>query len=371
VRAAAPLVIALLAGACHGEEAADCPAGDYFTALPVDEAEIASTTVVGGFSPPAHTLPSDHGGVYLARTGVTLRAPGALQIVRLRRTSYLRSSFRAGVQDHAIEARVCGAVDVTIGHVVTLIPSLEALLQPGGCSTYSTANETVEACYTSVDRRVAAGEELGTVGGPSAGAFDFGVYDRRQHNVFANPARFPGGQMVTAICPWQPFTADLRALLLSRVGVGAQRRQGDPPCGTMEVDRPGTAQGIWIDAASASAAPGDESPFVTLSPDLVLPAERLLFVIGLPALMPGSYQAQLRQDGPRNRAFAEVTPGPDIQCYDVTSGVFHPPPAPRLSFLLALGTDGTLRLERREAPEGCDGDPASWTFGAAARTFVR
>jgi hypothetical protein len=363
--------VLLLAG-CQGQpgagDAADCPAPPYFTVLPVDESAIASTTVIGGFSPPAHTLPSDHSGMYLDGQGIPLRAPGAATLVSIRRTRYLASTFRTGAQDFALDLSICGAVRVSFGHIVTLPDALAALIQPGGCQQYSTANETVEACYTRVSRPIAAGDPLGTVGGPTAGAFDFGVYDSRHHNAFANPQRH-NGQMQTALCPWELFADGPRALLLGRVGSGSQRRMGDPPCGTMEVDLPGTAQGMWI-REGATASGGDESPYLTLTHDVVRPAEKLFFSIGLPELGPGAYTSPRPAAGARPPDFAEVRPGGAPACWEVQSGVFRPSPAPRLSFRIALGSDGRLRVEKREDETACD-DPQDWMPGPGALSFVR
>jgi hypothetical protein len=51
--------------------------------------------------------------------------------------------------------------------------------------------------------------------------------------------------------------------------------------------------------------------------------------------------------------------------------VFRPAGAPRVSFLVSLGADGRLRVGKREDATACDGDPASWAFGADALSFVR
>jgi hypothetical protein len=359
--------IALLIAGCQGSD--DACAGPYFTELPVDESAIASTTIIGSFSPPAHTLPSDHGGIYLTGQAIALRAPGPLTLTSIRRTRYLASSFRTGAEDYQLEANVCGAVRLSLGHIASLPAELASLIQPGGCTSYSTANETVEACYTRVAREIAAGTPLGTVGGPTAPAFDFGVYDSRHHNAFANPRRY-NSQMSQALCPWDVFAPGAREVLLSRVGMGTQRRMGEPACGTMEVDRPGTAQGMWIDERRAgTATAGDESPYVTLTYDVVRPDEKVLFSVGLPELGPGMYTAVMFHDGPRQRAFGEVLPDA-LTCYEVQSGIFRPAGSPRVSFLLSLGSD-RLRLEKREDDRACDGDPATWAFGGAPVTFVR
>jgi hypothetical protein len=174
------------------------------------------------------------------------------------------------------------------------------------------------------------------------------------------------------MCPWEAFADDLRTTLLSRVGRGSQRRVGQPACGTMEVDRPGTAEGMWILQSEATRPfAGDESPYVTLTRDVVRPAEQLFFSVGVMALGPGGYLAATSHEGLRQRDFAEVAPAGPTICYEVQPGAFRPGHPPRVSFLLALGADGRMRLEKREDTTACDGAPESWTFGAAALTFVR
>jgi hypothetical protein len=366
------VVCALLVG-CGGDRSADenpgqdCPAGPYLTNLPVAEDAIAFATVLGPFSPPAHTLPSDHGGLYLTRKDVPLLAPGNLEVTAIRRTRYLASSIREGAVDFALELRACSAVRVSIGHIVSLSPKLASYIQAQGCQTYSTANETVEACYTNLHQTVSAGELIGTVGGQTAGAFDFGIYDSRHKNVFVNPDRYQG-QMVTAVCPWSAFSDPAGAFLMSHVGRNGDFRTEEPRCGTMEVDKAGSAQGMWVAASRPVKASGDESAFVTLTYDVVHPSQKLLFSIGMPELGPGEYRSLIAVDGRRQRAFGDVAEDGLIYCYDV-QGAFAP--GTRISFFLALAADGKLRLQRRTDAEGCDGEPGSWAFGAQAVTLIR
>jgi hypothetical protein len=217
---------------------------------------------------------------------------------------------------------------------------------------------------------VAAGDPLGTVGGPTAGAFDFGVYDSRHHNAFANPQRYTG-QMAAALCPYQLFADQPRAALLARVGSGTQRRVGDPPCGTMEVDQPGTAQGMWIRESSATGAmAGDESPYLTLTHDVVRPTDRLFFSVGVPELGAGAYTAPRPPGGAHPPDFSELRHDGGVACYEVQPGQFRPPPAPRVSFRLSLSADGRLRVEKREDATACD-DPQAAPLGPGALTFVR
>jgi hypothetical protein len=361
------LLVAVGCSRAGGPSEQACPASPFFTELPVDEGAIQFTSPLGGFSPPAHTVPNDHAGIYLTGTGVALRAPEAMTVIGVRRTRYLTSPVRTGAEDHALDLKVCAEVRVTLGHIASLTPELVGLIQPGGCQTYSTANETVETCYTQLAHAVAAGAPLGTVGGVTARAFDFGVYDRRHHNRFANPARF-AGQMSEAVCPWELFADGPRGLLLAKVGAETQRRMGEPPCGTMEVDRPGTAEGIWVEEGQAGTrVAGDESAYVTLTRDVIRPGEKLLFSVGVPALGPGAYLAALDT---ATRPFDQIGPDGAIVCYEVQSGVFRPAGSPRLSFLLSLSGE-RLRLENRADTRACDGGPAAWAFTSNALTFVR
>ena len=147
---------------------AGCGSALSFTALPVPFAAIRAATVIGNLGPPVHTIPTDHAGFYLNGTGTTLSAPGALRVTSVRTTHYLVSTFRQGQSDYSVMANTCNGYQLQLGHIQTVVSKIGS--QTGTeCETYSTANETVEACRNNnADISFTAGETIGTVGGPSA-----------------------------------------------------------------------------------------------------------------------------------------------------------------------------------------------------------
>jgi hypothetical protein len=153
--------------------------------------------------------------MYLNGTGITLVAPAAVRITSIRRNRYLLSPFRPGQSDYAVSAKLCGSYHLVLGHIVTVVDRIAAQASSSGCWTYSTSDETVESCENQRADVELACATIGTVGGATAGAFDFGLYDSRQQNFYVNPRRY-SGLTRTGICPYQPFPADVRDQLFAR-----------------------------------------------------------------------------------------------------------------------------------------------------------
>jgi hypothetical protein len=146
--------------ACGGSEqklvgpaASGCATPPWFNALPVALSDIDGIVVFGGLGAPGHTLPTAHSGLFLAREGAEVRSPGAMQVTALRRTRYLVSSNRQGHTDFTTEFQICAQVTGWFGHLSSVAPKLDVPpSQWQGCSTYSTATETVESCRAQLDR---------------------------------------------------------------------------------------------------------------------------------------------------------------------------------------------------------------------------
>src|SRR6478609_4758062 len=102
---------------CHSPASpdADCSGGLSFTVLPVPISAVLSATVIGNMGPPTHTVPTDHAGMYLNGTGITLSSPAPLRVTEVRKTQYLSSPFRAGQSDFTITAAACSGHSVILG----------------------------------------------------------------------------------------------------------------------------------------------------------------------------------------------------------------------------------------------------------------
>lgn len=371
------LVLSLVAiGACNSptDEGAPCGDAPYFTVLPVAIADFNAITTIGGFGAPVHTLPTAHAGIYLARPGVTLRSPGAIEITQLRRVTYQLSPIRQGMTDYAVEYRVCREVTGWFGHVTTLSASFpESSLQWRDCEVYSTIDETVQTCVARPDGiTLDAGDVIGTAGmSTTVLGLDVGLLDSRVNHAYVSPQRFPP-PMFHSICPWDQFDASSQAMLYSKLFDPIRAltpASGTPRCGTMQVDVPGTAKGVWAEQGISGVQTGDESRYITLADYPYRPQENLILSLG-PANLGAIFSIVPRLTSGRvNRAFEQVTADGTIHCYG--PGL----PFPGASWLVALASNGMLSIERRAhtgaAASPCLSDPSTWSFSGARVTLVR
>lgn len=369
--------LAALAACSSGsgpEDAPPCSNGLAFTVLPVPLDQVAIVSPVGSMGPPVHTIPTDHAGFYVNGAGIPLLAPAAARVTSVSRTRYLVSPFRQGQADHSLVLKLCGSFTLRFSHIVTVSAPIAAEITTSGCERYSTANEAVESCtndHASVE--VTAGETLGTVGGPTAGAFDFGLYDAGHDNYFVNPGRYSGATR-TAVCPYDPFPATIRDQLFARITADGLPSSGESPrCGSMSVDVAGTAMGVWVLQSQPVSQMGDETNFLALAPHPMFPQSRQTFSAGPAAIAaPFGVSAQVRYprqaSGRVNRVFSDVHGDGLIYCY-----VFDGPNV-AVSYLIRLAANQVLTIQRVTHPVGaspCNNDPATWTLGATALAFIR
>jgi hypothetical protein len=340
--------------------------------VPLDQIAIASP--VGSMGPPVHTIPTDHAGFYINGTGIPLLAPAAARVTSVSRTRYLVSPFRQGQTDHSVILKLCGSFTLRFSHIVTVSAPIASEITSSGCEQYSTANETVQSCtneHASVE--VAAGETLGTVGGPTAGAFDFGLYDASHDNYFVNPGRYSGATR-TAVCPYEPFPAAIRDQLYARITADGLPPSGESPqCGSMSVDVAETARGAWVLQSQPVNQTGDETNFLVLAPHPMFPESRQTFSAGPTAIAaPFTTSTQARYprqtSGRVNRQFADVPGDGLIYCY-----VFDGPNV-IVSYFIRLAANDVLTVQRLTHPVGaspCNNDPSSWALGPTAVAFIR
>ena len=356
-----------------GPAAEDCSTGAYFSVIPVALGDIDKITVHGGLSAPGHTLPTPHAGFYLATEGAVVRAPGAIQITGLRRTTYVVSPTRQGKTDFVADFQVCKQVSGWFGHLTTLS---EAIPVTGGwkdCDRYSTSTETVETCSAALEGvALTAGQTLGTSGLSKAlglMGLDFGLTDSRANNGFVAEWRFPEPHR-RAICAWDRFESSVQAQLYtklndpSRFGTVAQ---GEPRCGTMKVDVAGTAKGIWALTSVKSPLGGSEVDYITLANYPYRPETQLALSLG-PSSLGATVAVVTRGTGSGrvNRPFEQVTNDGQIYCYgpDVTR--------PNTSWLIMMTGPNALSMRRVEDPVSnpCNNAPSTWSM-AGALSLVR
>ncbi len=375
VAALAPLLAACgdsLAGTLAGT---DCGPLPYFTALPVSLSDFDLNVVIGGLGAPGHTLPTAHSGFYLSRAGVAVSSPGDIQVRRIRRVTYVQSPGRQGEEDYAVEFNVCKDVEGWFGHLTSLSDAIPLDTGNESCQTYSTSDETVQACFSDVhDVTLSAGEPMGTGGLSAERGFlelDFGLLDFRVSNYYAAPSRHPSNSF-HAVCPYDYFDAANREVLLSTIadpGRFSEAPSGEPRCGTMEVDVAGTAKGVWAEVGVTGPLAGDETRYVTLANYPYRPEDKLALSLGPLELGARVVVVRREEDGRMNRAFEDVTPDGLVYCYNSSDlSSFGN------SWFISLNTDGQLMIERIEHPgedTPCRSDPETWRVGVDALAFVR
>lgn len=349
-----------------------CATGDLFTTSPMDIAKISPTLGInrlGNLNPPDHTFPTDHMYFYIqdsdaAVSGVDntpLLAPGNIVVASIASST----NETSGKTDYGITYYPCNQVQGVFGHVATLGTKLSAAFDAvaGGCTTYNPGSGNYTRCERAVNVTLVAGEEMGSVGGPTTGSLglDVGLYDARMTPLkFANAARMTakanGFDAFHVACFIDYAAADLKTALQAKI----YRAPGeDPTCGSFAQDVTATAQGKWYLSGTATPAPSAEANHLTLAHD-TYDLTRGVFSVGNATVGTGTYSFVPTHNGTVNRDFHEVTADGQVYCYDSLSqaGVI---------FLIQMPTATTLKIEKQTAAD-CSASPS---LTAAATTFAR
>lgn len=354
-----------------GPQAESCGSGPYFSVLPADPAALASVAIFGGVDAPGHTLPTDHGGLFFTHGDVTLRAPGDIAVTELRRVRGTGPDARPGDEDYAIFFQVCEELTGWFGHVASLSERFSpATVDYRDCRTYTVISGTVETCEArNLDIKVSAGADLGT----SAGVTDVGMRDARVTNFYISTWRFGGENH--AVCMWEQWDATNRELLFSKMRDGLRPEvvpEGEPRCGTMEVDVAGTAQGVWAEPGVTEPLGGDETRYMALVNYPYRPQAELALSLGPASLGAHISIVTRRTSGRVNLAFDQVTPDGLIYCYGPDVGPWGA--AYPGSWLLELTSATEVQMERIAHAPGespCADDPDTWSFSGNAVSMVR
>jgi hypothetical protein len=376
------LTALILLGGCNSSSSgssAACAPGPYFDHLPVNQEAIESMIVLGQFNPPGDVAPRPQTGVRFEPDAITpVYAVGSIRIVAVEQTTWLESPTREGHTDYslAFEVEDCRRIRGIYGHIEVLSVDLDSALINPNCEVYSTESETVEACYTQVNITRHSGDILGE----AINSLDFDLYDTGHTNVFYSPQRLHSG-FRTAICPQPLFTPALETFLLDKVGRGGVWRTAEPVCGTMEIDVPGTAQGLWVlDGHDVVLSGETYDLFFSLALDDLMPETYVVLVTAHESfsiegqgsvVLPFAIQA----DGRVNRSFVDLPADNSIYCYSLATDTPMHHANADMSVFVALGTDGKVTLERRDhafAESPCTlQSPDDWQFSADALRLMR
>ncbi|TVP53825.1 MAG: hypothetical protein EA351_14450 [Gemmatimonadales bacterium] len=376
-----PILILLAFGCSDSVTSESCEPGPYFTHLPVDGEAIRYFLVLGQFNPPGDVFPRGQTGLQLLSPALTpAYAVGDVDVIHVESTHWIASPTRQGHTDYAVGFRIpeCPAITGQYGHLADLEPHLQAELSGAQCEIYSTIDETIESCETRLRIPVSAGTVLGQAGGTITG-LDFDLFDDRVTFDYVAAHRYP--MAWRAICPQPLFVPPLRDFLLERTGRGETVRTAEPRCGTMEIDLPGTAQGMWTEEGhDLVLGHTTYDRFFALAPDDIRPDQFNILVTAHPAFAVDPhghviFAFEYQPEGRLNRRFADLPADGTLFCYEPVRE--HPDyfRAHGISFLFALGADERVTVERRD--HAWDGSPCTnespetWAFSEAAVRLMR
>jgi hypothetical protein len=317
--------------------------------------DFAGIIPLGNMNPPEHTLPTDHIYFMYERAAdpsqtleVDVFAPGDVLIYGVSDLIGVRD----GVQNHdyALRFSPCKDLEGRYGHLSSLSSGLLSAFEASRqeCSAYGDVERAVSyrSCEATLQYAMKTGERVGTGGGKMSGALDLFLYDHRvTPPVVAAPARFHATSL-QAVCPINYYTGSLRASLEMRLGSFDVPRTVTPRCGSVFQDVPGTLAGAWFSA--------ELPPDVALEPQAwnrtvsfaVDATDGVTAVASLGGPMtPDRLVFAPRHEGSVNRAFQEVTPGPDVWCYQ--------PDAPGASQHLLVGMPESTRMRAQIAIGTC------------------
>jgi len=345
----------------------------------MDVNKISFVAPIGVLAPNCGTpLPKQHTGFVLNELGVPLLALGDLTITQIRKVTFSSSPTRPGYVDYAIFFSVRTEVTGHFGHVTELNPNLQPAASAYRCSTYSSVDETVESCSADTNIKVAAGIQIATSGTAShSAAIDMGMSDSKISDAYVNPTRYGKLGVVGTLCPWDFYSNPLKVQLYAKIGLNsALLITKNPKCGTVAVDRAGTAVGRWTPQSNPGngADPADGN-FLVLTPDIYNPETRVAFSTRIQQLAPitryepVSYpRFPLQAAGRVNLAPASISADGNIYCYVVESS------SSTESFLLQLTAAAQLKIEHRAHAGGestCNQPATSWAFSSNAVVLIR
>jgi len=289
------------------EKLPDC--GDQiYTVTPVDLNEVYEISPLGGIGPPGHTIPTNH--MYLHITGgqsstkiVDLRAPGYIYITSV---SSDEDDLVPGRTEYVIRYAVCKDVYGYFNHVKELSAELTSIIADVECEQWTVNPGNI--CQKNIFEGVSAGTIIGGVG-HLQGNFDFGTYDLRKTNDFANPDRY--GIVTPHIqCPLEYYDDSTKAQFYSKIG-----RTAEPRCGEIMLDIKGTLQGNWYAEGGTSLSSSGWSGQLAFVKDNIDPSKLIISVGGVIS-EPAKWIFTPKTSGLVNRRFSDVTADGNIYCYD-------------------------------------------------------
>ncbi len=312
-----------------------------FTVFPIEISKVDYIIPLGMMNSSSHTIPTDHMYINHAvpETRIPIYAPSDLTLIAIEdKVVYDSATGNFKRADYQLEMVPCRGLDLELIHFSELVPAVQLAYDQSerACETngkYHFGNDMTEyyqPCSGHMNLKLKAGDLLGYIGGlPTQRGIDIGLYNYNTPPLnFVMPSRYSGYNL-HAMCPLDPFTPELKAQYLKKVGEWDDvaksfiPRTIEPICGAIMYDKPGTLEGNWFAGESASGSITQTTYMIGLAPFNDDPSQYKVSIKGPESL--GSFvdfTFTPLHIGKINRDFSEVTADGSVYCYQQKSESF-------------------------------------------------
>ena len=316
-----------------------CPNTPLYSVPPIPVTNISYILPLGSFNP----LPTDHMYYVITKNGpgdaspvdvVDFFAPGDMTIFRIGR-QIQTTNGKIMNTDYFAYFAACKEVSGLFGHVTSLFGALAGIDFTHCDKPYSIGNGSeYEHCTADVNIKVKAGEKIGTAGGKSSSALDFGNDDSRLPMPYvANPAHHYDFIASCSVDYYQD--GEVKERLQKLLGQGGDKMSVDGYCGEVFQDRKGTLAGNWF-GGTPDQTSNDVTKLMVLGHTSYDPSIAAISIGGT-ITSKGEGDFTPTHTGTINRVFSEVTPSDTVYCYETTGLPGR--------ILIQLGTETTMKIE--------------------------
>lgn len=236
-----------------------CEDANLLKNSPVKPDQISTIIPLGNLAPPGHITPTTHmyyNLIHQTSNGVKipnrteLYVPADMIVTKIMKSD--NADLKIPYVSYKVDFTICEEVAGYFILIQELNAELEAAIQPPfdrtDSSDVGSANNSTN--YTNDVRvELKAGEILGYIGGREGDptGVDFTLQDSRAPKpVLANPDLWNSNEQYF-VCTLDYYSKDLKDQLYAKIGDFSLnlRSPGEPICGDVYQDIPGTAQGVW------------------------------------------------------------------------------------------------------------------------------
>ena len=354
-----------------------------FTQTPVKLEDFQGLVPLGNMDPPSHVFPTDH--IYFhpyyneeadMPNEVDIYAPGDMWILKIASN---QNSIDGEIlhTDYTVDFAPCSEVTGYFIHLTTLSDKLMQAFEENkkDCnSNFSTGGRDYKTCESSVQVEVTTGERIATAGGlKQQGAFDLGLLDYRIEPLkHVNEDRWNSEKHRYTVCPIDYFSSPIKEDIMARFSStsGDIEVEGDSPCGRIDHDVTGAAQGGWFTKGTKGFSP--EDPHLALAPHNI-EVKKQTFSVGssIEGVESDTYLFDPKDSGEIDLNFSKVKSG-KTYCYDVFEREYINRPYDYtdkpFTFLIEMPDEEHLNIEKGK-PTTCGSGP--WEMSSNKVEFER